>query len=78
MNAWLVGVGKRRTTGAGGKGTRTRALTYLPPPMTKTSAQAKSANANELNISWAAEFEDLTNATSITWHFFRKMGGSTP
>ena len=78
MNAWLVGVGKRRTTSAGGTGTRTRVVTYIPPPMTKTLAQTKNANVNKLNIRWTGEFGGLINATWITRRFFRKMGGSTP
>lgn len=51
----LVGVGKR--TGAGGTGTRTRAVTRLSPPMMKTLAQTKGVNANELNIRWTGEVE---------------------
>ena len=51
----LVGVGKR--TGAGGTGTRTRAVTRLSPPMMKTLAQTKDVDANELNISWTGELE---------------------
>ena len=42
-----------RTTGAGGTGMRV--VTSLPPPMTKTSAQTKTAKVNELNISWSGE-----------------------
>jgi hypothetical protein len=53
----LVKVRMRKTTGAGGAGTRTRAMAQLPPPMTKTLAQTKGANANELNIRWTGEVE---------------------